>query len=583
MNNCIEFLNLSFRNFLSYGNNETKVSFIEPGTSLIIGKNLDTSSNGSIGNGTGKTTILNALVYALYDKPVSNISKDNLVNNINKKNMIVTLSFRISNNVYKIERARKTKEGNYVKLFENDIDITRDSVSNTNEYIENLLNIPYDLFVLVVVFSATRIPFLNLSSSEQIAMIEHLFSITDISLKAEKLKELSKETQLLLKQEEIRIDSLKKEHQRHTDQITNTERRIESWNKEHIQKLTDLDAEREILGQINFEIEIENHTSIQQYRTQEINSEQEHKRLEKEYKDYMSKSVNLRDDITHLENHECPYCKQHYDDIDEKLNEKREELKHVECSIQSLSQELVNIRKVIDDTIELRKQLLTKVVTNSLQEASKLQIKASQMDREIEIERKATNPHISTLEDLKNASLDPIIYDKINDLNKVIEHQKFLQKVLTKKDSFVRKALLDKNLPFLNTRLREYLLELGLPHKVEFTPELTVSITNCGRELDFGNLSNGQQARVNLSLSLAFRDILQKMHKPINICVLDEVLDVGLDSVGIQAAASLIKRKAKSEKTCMYIISHRDEVENMFDKILTVQMQQGFSNIKDSV
>ena len=99
--------------------------------------------------------------------------------------------------------------------------------------------------------------------------------------------------------------------------------------------------------------------------------------------------------------------------------------------------------------------------------------------------------------------------------------------------------------------------------------------------MDFGNLSAGQRARVNFALSLAFRDVLQRLHAKINVCLLDEVLDVGLDTVGVQAAAKLVKRKASDEELSMFIISHRDEVDGIFDRVLTVQMSQGFSYLKD--
>jgi DNA repair exonuclease SbcCD ATPase subunit len=170
--------------------------------------------------------------------------------------------------------------------------------------------------------------------------------------------------------------------------------------------------------------------------------------------------------------------------------------------------------------------------------------------------------------------------EAINNLNNLITHQNYLVKLLTKKDSFIRKTLLTKNLTFLNQRLKQYLIALGLPHKVEFTHEMTANISQFGRELDFGNLSSGQKARVNLALSFSFRDVLQKSHDSINVCMLDEVLDVGLDSVGVQNAARMLKRKSRDEDLALFIISHRDEVSNIFDRRMIVQMEKGFSSVK---
>jgi len=128
--------------------------------------------------------------------------------------------------------------------------------------------------------------------------------------------------------------------------------------------------------------------------------------------------------------------------------------------------------------------------------------------------------------------------------------------------------------------LQKYLSDLDLPHQVEFTHEMTASISRFGHPMDFGNLSNGQRARVNLALSFAFRDVLQSMHEFVNICMLDEVLDVGLDAVGVQAAARMLKRKARDEKLALYIISHRDEIDSAFDRKMIVQMEGGFSSIR---
>lgn len=107
----IEFLSLSIRNFLSYGNNTTIFPLSKLGTTLIVGEDLDYTSEGTGGNGVGKTTLINALAYAVYDKPVSDISKDKLVNNINNKNMEVTVDFKIGEDLYKIKRERKSKVG----------------------------------------------------------------------------------------------------------------------------------------------------------------------------------------------------------------------------------------------------------------------------------------------------------------------------------------------------------------------------------------------------------------------------------------------------------------------------------------
>lgn len=189
------------------------------------------------------------------------------------------------------------------------------------------------------------------------------------------------------------------------------------------------------------------------------------------------------------------------------------------------------------------------------------------------------NPHLETLKDMGTMKFDEDNYKKINELEDLVQHQKFLYKLLTHKNSFIRKSLLTKSIKFLNERLKDYLDMLGLPHKVRFTEELTASISQFGNILDYDNLSSGQQARVNLALSFAFRDVLQKRYGKISFCILDECLDVGLGGVGVQMAAKMIKNLAIKDKLSMFIISHRDEITNLFPKAMEIELDKGFSRI----
>lgn len=124
-----------------------------------------------------------------------------------------------------------------------------------------------------------------------------------------------------------------------------------------------------------------------------------------------------------------------------------------------------------------------------------------------------------------------------------------------------------------------YLEKLGLPHRVEFLPDMSARISQFGTELGFTNLSSGQAARVNLALAFAFRDVLQARHGKISFCMLDECLDTGLGNVGVQLAAKMIKEIAEKDNMSMFIISHRDEIASMFEKRMVVELKGGFSNI----
>jgi len=593
----IRFTSLTLRNFMSFGNQTTVIQLDRPGTTLIVGEDLDNTSNGQGANGVGKTTIVNALAYAAYDKPVSSISKDNLVNNINKKNMEVTVTFEKNGMFYMIRRVRKSKSyaaGNYVELYEKvgspdftkEDEITPDSVGNTNRKIVDIIGIPYDLFVRIVVFSATHVPFLDLpvrhvTAANQTGIVEELFDITTLSEKAELLKSQIKLSEQDVKTKKTRIVSLEKEHLRHTEQIKSAKRRVIAWENTNTKDIENLETKLQKVANVDIEGQRKLHDKLLKVE-QELNASLEAQRkIEKGITSSATEQATIEEELEHLRDQKCPYCLQKYEDAEQKINEKAQLVEDSIKLIEELSIGLDTMDAQVSKLTKKYKLTKNKITVANLEELLEIKNQSATIATKLEELKNATNPFIEALDELEEMQLDVIDYDEVNELTKHIDHQKFLLKLLTKKDSFVRKVLLNKNIPFLNSRLQQYLTDLGLPHTVEFTHQLTAEISQFGRPMDFGNLSNGQRARVNIALSFAFRDVLQNLHTQINICLLDEVLDVGLDAVGVQSAARMLKRKARDEKLSLYIISHRDEIDSAFEKTMTVQMTKGFSYIKE--
>jgi len=578
------------RNFLSYGNNTTSFQLERPGTTLIVGEDLDNTTNGQGANGVGKSTLINALAYAIYDKPVSNISKDNLVNNINKKNMEVIVEFIIpSGKTYMVKRARKAKAGaagNTVYLYENGKDITPDSAANTNAEIERIIGIPYELFVRIVVFSASHTPFLDLPvkshyQANQTDIIEELFGLTALSAKAAVLKEMIKETEMKLQMRQVKIEILEKEHIRHQQQVDSAKRRVIQWDEQNQTQIKQLRAKLKKIESVDIEQQRSLHESLNDIKGQLNDALDKQRVIEKYIKELNKTYTKAEADLTHLRDEKCPYCLQKYADAQSKIKATESTAEKAFKELEKNNNELKLVKKDVGSLTTSFKDIKDKITVDNLQELLQIRNESATMRTKIDELTNALNPYLEPLEELQTIKLDKINYDEINAMNKDIEHQRFLLKLLTKKDSFVRKALLNKNIPYLNSRLQHYLAILGLPHKVEFTFEMTASISQFGRTLDFGNLSAGQRARVNLALSFAFRDVLQNLHTKINICMLDEVLDHGLDTVGVHAAARLLKRKARDEQLSLYIISHRDEIDGAFDNTITVQLSKGFSYVKE--
>lgn len=591
----IKFKEVTFRNFMSYGNNDTTISLDDVGLNLIVGRNFDTSTvNGSCANGVGKTTILHAICYALFDRALSNtMSVDNLINNVNKKNMYVKLVFSIGDHEYCIERKRKGgKSGREtdVLFYYTDVDGTvhgndKAGSGETNKAIKEIIGLDYETFSRIVVFSAIHTPFLDLPTNShygacQIDIIEDLFKIKMLSLKADALKAMQKTMQQELDIQKRVMDERKAVYDRHVQQAANLDVKISQWELDNQNNITSYRKQIQSIENVDFDGQIANFELLK-------NLEQDHKdvsglvkslkaTIEKTWKD----KERVDDEILSLRMSQCPYCKQDYHDV-AKIDALTQKSEACDTSLKSYNQELANIeQELVDITTDLNavKKLVTVANLPAL-----LKIRGDRDIIQAKIDQLSSNinPYITAKEEHLSVEVIAPCYDEINSTLKKIDHVQFLVKLLTKKDSFVRKTLLKRNLPYLNARLQGYIEELGLTHKVEFTSELTARISQFGNELSFDNLSNGQKARVNIALCFSFRDVLQRMHSPINLCLLDECLDTGLSSSGVASAIRMLKQKAKNENLNMYVITHRDEIPvAAFDKIITVEMEGGFSRIR---
>ena len=532
---------------------------------------------------THNTTLINALAYAIYDKPISNISKDNLVNNINKKNMEVSIEFEMKGKNYQITRTRKAKagaSGNFVQVIEDGKDITPDSVSSTNEEVEKIIGIPYDLFVHIVTFTATLTPFLDLPLRAQADLIEELFDLKTLSEKADALKAKIKSTEQSLAIHLARVDQLKKEHERHEKQLQSAIKRAEGWAEQNKTDIADIQRKLKKLENVDVDAQRALHAEHADVTALLNESQSALRDLERELKEHVKVKNERTKELKHLQDAKCPYCMQKFEDAAKKIAECKIAIAGADEHIVRLTPELEVMYEEVEAHKVRQADIKSKITVGNVNELLEIKSKSSQYQQKLQELQQATNPFDEPLKELTDIELDPLDMTQVNELKSTIDHQKFLLKLLTKKDSFVRKALLNKNIPFLNTRLSHYLTQLGLPHTVEFTHEMAAEISQFGRPMDFGNLSNGQRARVNIALSFAFRDVLQSLHDKINICLLDEVLDVGLDAVGVQAAAKMLKRKARDEGLALFIISHRDEIDSAFDRKMIVQMTKGFSYVK---
>jgi len=574
---------------MSVGNQTQAVNFDRNDLTLVLGENLDTGGGDSGSrNGTGKTTIINALSYALYGNALTNIRKDNLINKTNGKHMLVTVDFDCGGTPYRIERGRKP---NTLKLYVNNLekesqdDNSQGDSRETQIEIEKILQMSHDMFKHIVALNTYSEPFLSMRSNDQRAIIEQLLGITKLSEKAETLKEQIKETKDLIQTEEYRIKSVIDANKRIEEQIENLKRRQNMWNKKHSEDIESLEIAIESLSHVDIDNELKNHTQLAQWKEAVSNRESAQQwisNIDKDVKKQNNLVKKLEKEIVQIESHKCYACGQDlHDETQESILTEKKEL---------LQESSVHIKSAIIEKQKYEDILLTTEITSKpevfyedINDAYNHRSSVEQLKSELKNIKEQTNPYSDQIKEMTHDAIKEVSYDKLNEFTKLKDHQEFLQKLLTNKDSFIRKKIIDQNLSFLNSRLSLYLDRVGLPHTVEFQNDLNVEITELGRELDFDNLSRGERTRLILSLSWAFRDVWENLYQSINLVFIDELMDNGLDANGVDSSLGVLKQMSRDRDKSVWLVSHKDELTSRVHNILKVIKENGFTSYNTDV
>ena len=583
----IRIKNLTVRNFMSVGNATQAISFDRQDLTLVLGENLDLGGDGSR-NGTGKTTIINALSYALYGQALSNIRKDNLVNKTNSKNMLVSLEFMVNSQEYKIERGRKP---NVLKFYVNnrEQEITDDAQGDsreTQDAIERTLGLSHDMFKHILALNTYTEPFLSLKANDQRTIIEQLLGITLLSERAEKIKELNKQTKDAISQEEFRIRAVQEANKRIEEQIEALRKRQKLWINKQTEDVSSLETAIASLEHIDIDAEVSAHKSLSEYNNLVKERSDLQKTLARAKLDESRErkaADKIVTELAALVDHKCHACGQelHDDNHDAIIAAKQKELDVAAIEVDLAGVTIIELENELDDLGEPGMQ--PKVFYDTLEDALNHRNSLEALRKELTTRSADTDPYSEQIVDMQNQALQEVSYDAMNELTKLQEHQEFLLKLLTSKDSFIRKKIIEQNLSYLNSRLTHYLDRIGLPHTVVFQNDLTVSIEELGRELDFDNLSRGERNRLILSMSWAFRDVFESLYQPINILFIDEMIDNGLDTQGVESALSLLKQMSRERHKSIWLVSHRDELAGRVENILRVVKENGFTSYNNDI
>jgi len=566
----IIFENIKWKNFLSTGNVYTKINLSKNKNTLIIGE-----------NGAGKSTILDALTFALYNKPFRKINKGQLVNSINNKGAVVELEFSLYKNKYRIVRGIKP---NIFEVYKNNDLINQNADSKDyQEYLEkHILKIGYKSFCQVVVLgSATFLPFMQLPAAQRREIVETLLDLQIFTTMNSVLKDKvqkNKEDFIRVEEQKRNIEEkiiiikkyIEKREQESKESVEKKEKEIEKIDEIIIskkEKLKKVEKEYHELSQdVSDDKKITNENTNLLLLREKINS----------------KIDMVSEEITFLEtNDDCPTCKQRIEESFklESIGDKNDKLKEYKDGLFLLKEKIFNNEKEMQSLNESKEKLSK--VKDQFKDISFDLSSTERMKKSIEAEIKSIKKKESTIsnEEIKDSEEELI---KINDIyNELIKNKDlYSASSVLLKDNGIKSRIIKKYIPIINKLINKYLSDLNFFVKFELDEEFNEVIKSRHRdEFSYSSFSEGERMKINLSILFTWRMISQLRNSiNTNLLIMDEVFDSSLDSEATEDFMKLLNEFG--DKTNVFIISHKTEQLNeKFDNIIRFKKQKNFSKI----
>ena len=582
--------NITVKNFMSVGNQTQAITFDNKHLILVLGENMDLGGDDAgARNGTGKTTIINALSYVFFGGALTNIRRDNLVNKTNNKDMVVSINFVKNNVTYTIERGRKPQ---IFKFYANNIEQNMESNEaqgenrETQKEINRLIGMTHAMFKNIIALNTYTQPFLATQQAEQREIIEQLLGITLLSQKADLLKDQQKATKTEIAEEKIKIDSQVTSNERVQESIESLNLRSNAWQTQKKEDKKGFSKAIAELEKVDINKELNAHKKLAKH-TDDIKTL---RNLEKEkaYHEYsltkaQTQVEKTKEDLEFAKDAKCPTCGQELrDDKHEHLvTQLNSNLTESKEYAEKLKSDLVNVQQNVTAIGDLG--IVPDIYYDNIDEAYNHKSSLADLKRQLKQTETKHDPYQEQITELNKSAIQKISYVKINEMEDLYRHQEFLYKLLTAKDSFIRTRIIEQNLTYLNQRLAYYLGQVRLPHTVTFQSDLTVQIEELGRDLDFDNLSRGERNRLILSLSWAFRDVWESLYQQINLLFIDELVDAGMDISGVESAMAVLKDMSRTQQKNIFLISHKDELVSRVDSVLKVVKENGFTSYANDV
>lgn len=565
----ITFKKVRFKNFLSFGNKFTEINLDTHHNTCIIGK-----------NGSGKSSFMDAITYALFNKAYRPINKPQLVNSVNEKDCLVEIEFSIGNVDWKVRRGQKPA---IFEIYKNDnlLDQSSSAIDQQKWFEQTVLKMNYKSFTQIVILGNSNfVPFMQLTAASRREVIEDLldikiFSSMNVVVK-EKIKTIKDEVKLL----EIKKESL-------SDKV-----KMQSNFIEEIEKESNLQIEqrKQKIQKLNlFFNDVDEENRILLGKTEELNSSlsllnESPNKLKKlgTLKGKLSQKLStvVDDRNFFLDNSVCPTCTQH---IDSELKSKK--CSEYEISIKELEDAYEKLKNTIKEEEEREMQFsnISRELLNTNHKISNNNLKVQQSNNEIKeleseiqkIQEKIKNKNVEhdKLKILEENLLN--IKNEYVDKKEKIQYYECVHSLL--KDNGVKSKIIKKYLPLINQNVNKYLQMMDFYINFNLDEEFNEHIkTPVYEDFSYGSFSEGQKQRINLALLFSWRELAKiKNSTNVNLLILDEIFDSSLDSSGIDDFLKIIRYVVKDFN--IFVISHKDGVQDKFDSIIEFEKRGNFS------
>ena len=568
----IYFKTLRWRNFLSTGNSFTEIELNKNNTTLVVGE-----------NGAGKSTMLDALCFALYNKPFRKINKPQLMNSINKKDLVVELEFDIGTNKYKIVRGLKP---NIFEVYQNNNMISQDADNRDYQDVleRQILKLNHKSFCQVVVLgSASFVPFMQLPAASRREVIEDLLDIqifsTMNSLLKEKINANSTKVMDVEYQYDMTSEKISMQHQYIEAMQKNNDEHVEKIKLDLKQYMDSIENAKLAIASLDQQIGILNEQINDQ---DQVNKKQ--KKLQVLETQLDDKLTKLQKEIEFFNLHDnCPTCKQGIDNEFkcETVSTKESQIEETSEGIEQLRQEIQNIQDRIQTIANISSQItsfnIEKIThTNTI---SGLLAQCKKAAKDIEELQKKTEEYSLNDDTIKELeSKIGLLAEQKGDLLNDKEAYGVASIIL--KDNGIKARIIKQYVPVINKLINKYLAAMDFFVNFELDENFNETIKSRFRdEFSYASFSEGEKMRINLAILFTWRAVAKLRNSAsTNLLIMDEVLDGSLDSNGTDEFLKIINTLTQDTNT--FIISHKvDQLVDKFANVIRFVKVKNFSGV----